>query len=282
MRNQFIFIIALCSNLSVIAGGPWLVKKKSSFLQVQSTFPIGTYNQLFLEDGSDPLINREVLDVNFQVYLEFGISDKLNIVTTLPAKYISTGAEVEDAKNPILLPAGSLLGLSNYKFALKYGLLNKKIKVAISLQTSWNTINKDLDKGLATGFNANIFSLYGHVGGSITNRLYLFTDVGYSNMTHNYSDYIDAHMELGYQLKKPLWISGTIDIKESLKNGSYSNANLQQTGFYTNNQEYFAYGIKGSYETPNKVGFTIASFGALSGNQVAHALTVSVGIYKKW
>ena len=84
-------IILLTFSLSSYAGGPWLNKKKSGFFQIQSTFPGGGYNTLFLENNNEYNLNRPVLDYTFQAYLEYGITDKLDIITTLPYKRVSTG-----------------------------------------------------------------------------------------------------------------------------------------------------------------------------------------------
>lgn len=280
--KQAILFTLLILTFPVLSGGPWLVKKKSGFLELQTTQPLGKYNKLFLENGQTLNLNRSVLDITYQAYLEYGISDKINIITNLPLKVISTHEEQNILNNPILLEKGNLVGLGNYKLLLKYKLSDKKLNSAISLQTSFNTISKNLNKGLSTGYDANYIGLYVHLGKSFNSKLYTFIEGGYNKTLSNFSDYLDIHYELGYQIKKSFWGALTFDIRESFKNGNYNNPNLKQTGFYTNNQEYFAYGLKASYELKNKIGFTFATFGAFSGNYVAKIATVSVGIFKKW
>jgi len=265
------------------AGGPWLLPKKSGFFQLQSTLPLGSYNRLFLEHDKSLSLNRNALDFNFQAYLEYGISNKINLITVIPYKYIATGNAQHQLTNSILLPKGKLSGLSNYKLAFKFRISDKKIKAAISIQTSFNTAKKDLEKGLITGYQTNSLGLYTHIGKSFSNgKLYSFIESGINFASNNFSTFYEIHYELGYKLKPSFWSVITFDIRESLRDGTYKNENLRQTGFYTNNQEYMAYGVKGSYELKNKVGFTMATFGALSGNYVAYLGTVSLGIYKKW
>ena len=277
MKHLTLVIIVLFTS-SLYAGGPWLNKKKEGFFQLQSTFPGGGYNRLFLEDGNESILNRSVLDYTVQAYLEYGLTDKLDLISTLPYKFVST----ESVSDSSLLPAGNLNGLSNYKLGLKYQLSDKNFKIATSVQSSFNTISKDLRKGLITGYDANSVGLYFHIGKGFSKNLYSFIDAGANVVGNNFSNYIDIHYEIGYQLKPSLWTAFTLDLRESLKNGSYENNNLKQTGLYTNDQEYFAYGIKTSYELKNKIGFTAATFGAFSGNYVAKISTFSLGIYKKW
>jgi hypothetical protein len=280
--KQTILVTTLLFSFSIFGGGPWLVKGKSGFLELQTTLPAGKYSQLFLEDGSTLNLNRSALDMTFQTYLEYGVSDKINLITSLPFKVISTHETQDVLTNPLLLEKGNLNGFGNYKLGFKYGLTDKKVNIAVSIQGPFNTISNDLNKGLATGYNANYIGLYGHIGKSLNEKTYTFIDAGYNLTNGVFSDYIDIHYELGYRLKESFWGAFTLDIRESMKNGIQTNNSLSQTGFYTNNQEYFAFGIKASYEFKNKIGLTVAPFGGLSGNYVAKVFTFSLGVYKKW
>ena len=71
-------------------------------------------------------------------------------------------------------------------------------------------------------------------------------------------------------------------MRESIKNGTYRNENLRQTGFYTNNQEFVSPGLKMNYELKNEVGLSVATYAGLSGNYVRKIGMFSLGIYKKW
>lgn len=276
------FLLFSVFTLNSFAGGPWLLAKKSGFLEIQTTLPVGTYNRLFLANNNFIDLNRDAIDINIQAYLEYGITDKLNLITVLPYKYITTGAAQTPLNNPILLPSGKLSGLSNFKLALKYKLSDKKIKIAMSIQSSFNSTQQDLEKGLITGYGANSIGLYAHLGKSFSERFYSFVEGGINSSSNNFSDFYAIHYEIGYRFKPSFWGAFTLDLLESFRNGSYRNENLRQTGFYTNNQEYFSFGIKTSYEFKNKIGFTIAAFGAFSGNYVAYLSTFSLGVYKKW
>lgn len=281
MKTYLLFLVLTFSYASY-AGGPWLNKKKSGFFQVQSTFPSGGYSSLFLENNQEAILNRPVLDYTFQAYLEYGITDKLDFISTLPYKYVSTGSLIGNDLDSLTLKEGTLSGLSNYKLGFKYQLIDKKIKMAVSIHSSLNTIRKDVTKGLTTGYNSNTYGIRTHIGRSFSANIYSFIDLGVNKMTNDFSDFIDIHYELGYQIKPSLWTAFTLDLRESLKNGTYSNPYLKQTGLYTNDQEYFAFGLKASYELKTKIGFTAASFGAFSGNYVAKISTFSLGVYKKW
>lgn len=281
MKNTLIPILIAISS-SAFAGGPWLTPKKTGFFQFQTTLPVGAYKSLFQKNSQGINLNRSVVDINVQAYLEYGITDKLNLIAVLPYKFISTKDTLDFITNPEILPEGSLNGFSNPRLGFKYRVLDKKVKAAVSVQSTFNTVSKELDKGLITGYDANSIGLYVHVGGSFSENLYSFVDIGANLQSNNYSDYLDIHYELGCQLMPNFWGVLTVDIRQSFRNGPVVNDNLRQTGFYTNDQEYVAYGPKLAYELDNKIGFTVATFGAVSGNYVAKIGTYSLGVYKKW
>ncbi|MGB0882518.1 MAG: hypothetical protein ACPGSO_06160 [Vicingaceae bacterium] len=281
MKTITLTLFSLIS-FSLVAGGPWLNKKKSGFFQVQSTFPASSYNLLFLENGKEASLKRGVLDYTFQAYLEYGLTDKIDIISSLPYKVVSTSSFLNNTPDSLALKEGNLNGLGNYKIGIKHQLINKKILIATSIVSNLNTITEQSEKGLTTGYNANSIGAYLHVGKSFSAKTYSFLDVGINAMSNDFSSYLDVHYEIGYQVKNSLWTALTFDVRESFKDGNYHNPNLKETGLYTNDQEYFAYGLKASYELKNKIGFTAATFGAFSGNYVAKVATFSIGVYKKW
>ena len=268
--------------ISLFAGGPWTPGKKHGFFQLQTTFPIGAYNKLYINDGSTLKLNRGVTDVSIQVYLEYGLGEKISVVTALPYKFVSTNNDLNPDSGLPLLPQGSLSGFGNYELALKYKFLDKSFVSAISIKAEFNTIKQNLDKGLATGFDASGYSLYWHIGKGFGSRFYSFFETGYTVRTNDYSNDLRFFLEAGYKPVNNLWLALVLDLKKSMGNGNYNDANLRQTGLYTNDQEFFAWGQKASYELKSKIGFSVSSFGAFSGNYVAHSVTLNIGIYKKW
>lgn len=281
MKSTLILLLIIFPTY-LFAGGPWLIPKKAGFFQLQTTLPISSFNRLFLENNQELNLNRSVLDYTFQAYMEYGITDKLNLISALPYKYISTGNEVENIINTNLLPQGNLNGIGNFKLALKYRLSDKDLKASASIQSSLKTIAKKIENGLITGYDANSLGLYIAIGKSFSANLYSYFEAGINTYSNNFSTILDIHYELGYQLKPSLWIILTIDMRESLKNGSFQNENLRQTGFYTNDQEYLSPGIKVNYELKNNIGFALATYAGLSGNYVGKVGMFSLGVYKKW
>ena len=282
-------LIACMISLTAYAQGPWLQKKNTGFLQLQTTLQAqGTYDGLILNGISvtdtETNINREIANSDVGIYAIYGLTDKLTLFSHLPFKYVASREATDSLYNPTLLEEGSLFGLSNYQLGVKYGILDKGLQLAISLQTSWNTASSDLEKGLTTGFLSNSFGLFGHVGGSLSPRIYSFLDLGYNAATNDYSDFLSANVELGFKAAKArnLWIILNLTLRESMENGDFLNENLLQTGLYPNDQEWKGYGIKLLYEGKNQIGFTLGTAGAFSANYVGFAGPITFGTFKKW
>lgn len=282
---QFVVLVfVMCLSIPSFAGGPWLFPKKGGYIQFQTILPVYPYTSLlngrFIKNTQD--INRSVFNSDYSIYLEYGLTDRLNIMTSLPFKYVSTGDLVEEPPFSNVLEEGSLFGLNNYAFALKYGLVDKKVKVAVSLQTTWNTISKNLDKGLATGFDANSFGLMAHIGRS-NEKHYGFLEVGFHKYTNGFSDVLEINLEHGFRLGARFNLAFVLNARHSLENGTFVNENLEQTGLYPNNQEWAAVSGKLNYEGKNGLG---VNFGMplipIKFQYVGFNGTVTLGVYKRF
>ncbi len=285
MKKKILLSIAsLIFGISSMAGGPWLQKKKQGLVQAQVIVPVYPYSSMlmgvFINETQG--INRTVYNLDYSLYAEYGITDKLNIITSLPFKYVATGELTDEQYFDNLLPEGSLSGLSNYHLALKYGILDKKVKVAVSVVTRWNTIRQDLDRGLATGFDANSFGVMAHVGRSNAKH-YGFLEVGFNKYTNNFSDVIEINLEHGWNLGARWNLALALNARHALENGSYHNENLVQTGLYPNDQSWAVISGKVSYETENGWGANAnVPMVPLRFKYVGYNGTVCVGVYKKF
>ena len=285
VRPLIVLLLIAIGISETYAGGPWLLKSKSGYFQLQLILPAYRYSKLLtgfaIRDSRD--INREILSVDYGMYAEYGITNRLNALVHVPFKYAIAGERTESLANPNLLEEGSINGLSNVRFGLKYGLLDEDVKVAVSAQTSLNTVNTDLDKGLATGFQSNAFGLFGHIGGSFSTDWYAFAEVGFMKHTNNFSDVIEGRVEVGRNLGEAFTIMLTTDIRQSLNNGSYVNENLIQTGLYPNDQEWIASSIKLNYESPSNFGAHLGTaLIPIQFNNVGFVGVFTLGTYVKW
>jgi len=284
LGKTLILALGMCMTLPAFAGGPWLLPKRQGFFQFQSILPVYQYNSLLMGNfiNETQALNRKVFNADYSFYLEYGITDNLNVIATLPFKHVSTGDLTDEQAFDDLLPAGELLGLSNPRVALKYGLLAKSINISVSLQTSWNTISRELEKGLATGIAANSFGLMAHIGRS-KEKHYGFLEVGYHKYTNDFSDILEVNLEHGWKLGQRWNMAFVLNVRQSLENGPYRNLNLEQTGLYPNDQEWAVISGKIAYETANGFGINASiPLVPIKFKHVGYNGTVCLGVYKKF
>lgn len=281
----FISITLLASVISIMpahAGGPWTPEKKGSFFQLQTTFPAYATKRLFTSSGEDLYLPRPVVDLTFQAYLEYGLTDKFGLSVNLPCKYVaSLDKTISKSDLPNALPSGSLFGLGNSAFRLKYKLIEKKWLAAVSVQAEIPAYATAPEKGMRTGFETWVINPMLHIGKSFSNGIYTYVDAGPAIRTGDYSNEIRAFAEAGKKVGKYFNIALALDLRETLRDKPDNLGNYRYTGLFVNNQEYFSYGAKFSMEK-NGTGLNFSTFGAAYGNYVAKAPFFNLGVFKKW
>ena len=146
------------------AGGPWVLGKKKGFAQIGATFL--NYSSVYNSEGVSNGIGFEVTDNTFQLFTEYGISDKMNVKLILPFKSLEaqSGAASE-----------SLSGLGNVTIGVKRLLVDKSFKFSGGLDVSMNTIQSESSAGLRTGYDAFGVTPYLSVGTS-KGKFYVFAE----------------------------------------------------------------------------------------------------------
>lgn len=285
MLGLRILVLLLLSTSAYFAkaGGPWLSGKGHGFVQFQTVLPAYQYSGLLMSHLRDVQgVNRYTYNADFGVYAEYGITKKLDLITTLPFKYVKTGEVTDQRYFDNLLDEGSLAGFSNYHLALKYGLVDSKVKVAVSLQTRWNTGKLDLDKGLATGYDANSFGIMAHIGRG-SDKHYGFLELGYNVFTNGFSHMMDLNIEHGWKVKEAWFVAASLSGRFGLNNGDYNEPTLAQTGLYPNNQQWAAISLKASRDFKNGWGVNGAlPLVPIYFKYVGFNGSISLGVFKKF
>jgi len=281
--KSLLTLLLVVVSISAYAGGPWLTPKGHGFAQVQAIFPAYQYSGLLMSHFRDVQgVNRYTYNGDYGAYLEYGLTDKLDVMTAVPFKYIKTGDLTDERHFDQLLDEGSLTGLSNYYLGLKYGLIDGDVKVALSLQTRWNTGTIDYEKGLATGYDANSYGLMLHIGRG-SDKQYGFLELGYHYMSNDFSDIIEVNLEHGWKVKDAWFIAAVLNVRKSLYNGQYDDTNFAQTGLYPNNQEWIVGGAKISRDLKGGWGLNTAlPLVPIYFKQVGFNGAFSLGLYKKF
>lgn len=266
-------------SISVASQSPWTQKEGKFYTQVSFT-TISNYDTLF--GNPDNSLEREITDQTYQLYTEYGLTDKTTLLFNLPIKHIETG----NLANPNIFSGtlpGSETAFGNIVFGLKHQFHHKKWVLAGQIDVEFNTANTyNNDTGIRVSYDATTITPLFLAGRSF-GKTYLQTHIGFQYRSNNYSSNFKVGGEIGRKITKSIWLVGFLDVVKSFENGTIDFPLVNdQTGLYVNNQEYGAYGLKGIGEFTNNFGVT-ASFGsAFFGNNVPKKAAINFGIYRKF
>ena len=290
-RFLTLLVVSVLSVATVQAGGPWPRAKKSGYAQFSATY-LG-YSSIFGVDSEITPLRRNVTDITSQLYVEYGITDKLTLTANLPFKYVFTGDEVLSSDTTYFrdtVASGNLFGLNTVLLGLKYNIINKRVLFSAGLNTEANVAKYDSTTTLRTGPSAWVIHPFVSVGTTFFNgKLFTFLDAGYRLRTHQYSDEFDFNFELGYSWNYSTYfifnLAGRISVQEgSFDNGVTAfvpNGRDLHTNLYPNNQQYVGYGVKFIQKIKKKVHINAAVYSGF-GNMVAAAPTYNLGVAYEW
>ncbi|MEE9363724.1 MAG: hypothetical protein V3U92_14080 [Cellulophaga sp.] len=270
----FIFVF----SVSLFGQSPWTKKKGEVYAQLTYT-TIADYKSLF--GDPDYATERVLTDNTLQFYGEYGISDKTTLLLNLPIKMMRTGELTDTNSNTEFTTANSQTTLGNLELGIKHNFYNKKWLLTGQLSLEANTSSYDANSGIRSGYDTWTFTPLVS-GGRGFKGVFVQAFVGANLRFKDYSSNFKVGGEVGVKLIKWIWLIGFVDIVKSMDNGNIIlPTNNLLTGFYVNNQEYGAYGLKVIGEITESLGI-VAGYGtAFFGNNVAKRKAANIGIYYK-
>lgn len=278
------FIILYCTVFLIsnqLVGQAWTRAQGGGYAQLGlSTI---TYNSLYGDgDVDDIMLNREVSDRTFQIYGEYGLTDKLTISTSIPIKILETNEMLEPTSffpNP--LENGELTALGNVSLAGIYKLPQTKNWVATAkMRLDMNTTSYEAETGLRTGYDAWGFapSLNGGYG---SRYFFATSELGINLRTNNYSHQFFANFQAGLNINQIVFLISTLEILQSFENGNFDDGNAIQTGLYLNDIQFIAFVNKIGVFPIKNLGLW-ASVGGGRGNLVARSPSLSFAVSYQW
>ncbi len=252
------------------AQSPWTREKGKAYVQLG--FTSLSYNAI--QSNGQTLNNiGDYNDLTIQAYTEYGISNKLEAQLILPyksASYKNAGVSQQ------------ISGLSNITAGLKYKLSDKNWKISSGILFSANSITKNQNLVVSTtGINASTILPYVTIGSSFK-KWYYFGTIGYGFMNNDYSDFLKATVEVGYNIIPKAHIMVVLDARNPLvKEKAFLNDNLQWAS-HADRQTFNAMGIKANYEfVAGKYGANVSTFSAFGIDNAPLSPTLNVGVYAK-
>lgn len=291
-------LILLCFTIvqTAMAGGPWPRKKNSGYAQLGFTY-VG-YSKFFNHEGKVTELPRAVTDFTSQVYIDYGLTDRLTMTANLPFKYVATGKNVLTSDPSYFtdttifrdtISQNSLFGLSNVMLGFKYNIINKKVLFSAGLNAEANVAKYDSLSTLRTGPSTFVIHPYLSTGGSFyKGKFYTLLDLGYRVRLKDYSDEIDFNFELGFSWNQKTYFIANVAGRIPVGDGSYNNnSSVQfpngrdlQTSLYPNNQQYLGYGLK-FIQKIKKVHINAGVYFGM-GKMVAATPSYNLGLAYEW
>ena len=275
--KQTALLFALLLSTTLFSQSPWTKKKGAIFTQLSFT-TISNYNEIF--GNPDYTINGNISDRTYQVYAEYGLTDKTSLLLNIPLKSI----EQLGYQNPAIDCVGDCsenntkTAFGNLEIGLKHQFYNNGWVLAGQLITEINTGSYDGATGIRTGYDAFTFTPQ-FLAGKGFGKTYCQSHIGVQIRTNNYSSNLKIGGEYGGKIFKNFWLIGFIDVVKSFENGNLVLPdNNVANALFVNNQEYGAYGLKTIWEFSN-LGVTAGFGSAFFGNNVPKAAAISFGIF---
>lgn len=282
MAKKLLLICLLFSlGFGAYAGGPW-TQQKRHLLLISGVSPV-IYSLTSRTESGRLMLPRRVIDISWQQYMEYGITNKLTLVANINLKYVGSSQMLrKESSFNENLAYGRLGGLGNSLIGLKYGITKKKLLFSFSGNVETYALGVQKYLGLRTGYEDWGFIPGIHLGKSFKNNTYFFMEAYYVART-KLSDEWRANAEFGYTFKKPFIMAFNVSLKESLRNREVEDeSNFEQTGLYLNNQEYLAWYVKFMYKKSEQFGVVASLSGGIRTERIALTPVISLGIQYKW
>ena len=280
-KSSFILFFSLLTFTGVFSQSPWTQKKGEAYTQFGfSTIP--NYTSLFGDPNFDT--ERSITDNTFQLYGEYGVSDKTTLILNAPFKNISTG----DLTNPGLAEGAitqeeTVSSLGNITAGVRHNFYNKQWLISGQLDVELNTGSYNEQSGIRTGYDAFTFRPLISAGRGF-DKFYVQAFTGVELRTNDYSSNFRIGGEAGAKVLDRIWVVGFLDIVQSFENGDFVNPiENTLTGLYVNDQEFYGYGLKAIVEATPKFGIIAGFGGAVSSNNnnVPREAAFNFGLYYK-
>lgn len=290
--------ILLFANVAAFAGGGWTQKKGKAYLKLSEYWIV--FDQAFTASGdvADLLNERGIFNTN--LYVEYGLTDRFNIITNatifshsvvggsnigtiqekdqlssigdidLSAKYRFTNSSSLFAVSGTFLlglPTGKVNGGRTTFLQTGDGEFNQMIQVDASKSFSLGPKNKSSFISAFLAFN-NRTTFADNFGDRISNSF---------SEEDNFSDEIRFGFEFGVELAaKKLWFISRVVGVESLKN---SDVQIEGGSVFANNTEYISPTFELNYYATPKFGISGSVGGAFRGELIAAAPSFNVGVF---
>lgn len=264
--------------------GQWSKGKGNGYYKLSAWY-LNT-DQHYTDTGNiDPNVTRSQFNVN--LYAEYGLTEKLDIIGYIPFYARATQNNIFSGTNGSLTQEGEAISsIGDIDLGVNYNIYKgnqwaASVKLLLGIPSGED--NGGSDGSYQTGDGEFNQYLSGALGYSTTFKgtpFYLKSYLGYNNRSQNFSDEFRFGLESGLNIfNKKVWLIGRLDVVKSLQNGSLSAQNNTQGSIFANNIEFVGVGLEASYYITRKLGISLTYGGAVSGRIIAANPSISGGVF---
>ncbi len=261
----------------------WIQEKGTGYLKVGGWSLLA--NEHFTDQGKrDPNATRGLF-IN-SVYWQFGLLNKINLITYLPVLVKNYQfAQVSKSNGSTYEPRQEFSSFGDSNIALEYGLKSTEkwaFSSTLTLGIPTGKAKAGLDGSYQTGdgeFNQLLQLNLGSGYHLAKQPFYLKSYIGYNNRTKGFSDELHSYFETGTQVwhKKLLLLTRLHWIKP-LYNGTLDASNANGA-IFANNIESFILGSEMALNIGEKWGLSATIGHPLFGKVIYRANSFSAGVY---
>lgn len=275
VRFIFVLLVFICS-LNSFAQQAWTQKKGEGYFQIGSSYL--NYSDLHIGNVTFSKLPRPVTEIIVSSYNEFGITDKLTGIVSVPFHSVSVGEFDTTSLSYLKFDKGSLTAFGNVTTGLLYNLFSKNGNVmSTKLSASFNTSSRQENTGLSTGYNA--FILEGSLlAGRGTQNYFTSGEISTVISPYNFLSRIQVNAQIGKRFlkSKKLILIFSLATNTYLSDIAKSNSLTVQlandyTGLYNAKQAYYAINLKAGFEFST----TWSMWGSIAGGE---ATNIGAGI----
>jgi hypothetical protein len=272
MRGICILILTLAPFLSHAGGWP---KKKGTAYYKLAYSSINALH-FFDKNGERVALNNDLGFYTWSFYGEYGITDRLTVMTYLP---FATTAKLHQQTNA---PGGSLTTIGDTNIGFKYGLMVDQpnvLSASLTLGLPFGKTSSDTSGGvnsLQTGdgeFNQLLKIETGH---SLSNGFYASSYLGVNFRSKGFSEEIQFGGEIGHVGGQLISIV-KFQLVQSLQNGD--NSATANADFFNNNMELFSISPELAYKFSENAGISANYQFLVSGQKTLASPMTTIGLF---
>lgn len=281
--KKYILILIAAFSFSNSVFAQWSKGKGNGYYKLSAWYL--KYNQHYTDTGAkDPNATRTQFNTN--LYAEYGITDKIDVIAYVPFVAVSSqNNQISGTTGNVIARGESVTSFGDVDLGINYGFYKKgkwtaSAKLILGLPTGESSGGSDGSYQNGDGeFNQYVSANLGYSSALGNLPFYAKSYLGYNNRSKGFSDEFRTGLEAGLNvIDSKLWLITRLNVVKSLKNGTLSAVNSNGS-IFANNVEFSSFGFEAAYYITKKLGVALNFDSAFDGKIIAASPSFSGGIF---